>query len=277
MEILSKHINGEGLAKLYRILVGELDPTIHTGNNDSDRLDNMTDSELVFHNGKFGVKYSSGVVWLNDVEIESTITTLAQLLNYNFVADTRSPYKVLSIQNLKNIIEEALSSGNQYYGPYSNLGAALLAIPLSDREWGMTFAVQSVSGLTEYWWESSGDLTNSVISIKGGSSSGIPKPYEGDQKLTPNNTSGDEVDTGITLSEAPMLNSRIDIYGNGEKLSIGNGVKTESFYFSRDGGVNALAFSDLQLGDGLFYNGTICHLGDLDSLDVIDVNYHILS
>lgn len=99
-------------------------------------------------------------------------------------------------------------------------------------------------------------------------------PFNGNQNEVPLSTSGDNASTGISLQNSPAQNTRIDVFVNGEKVPVGNGIKTLDCYFSRDGGITALAFNQLQFGDILYWNGLISHIGDLvNTEDKISINF----
>lgn len=120
-----------------------------------------------------------------------------------------------------------------------------------------------------------GDLIDSLLLA--GDITNVPgnKPYKGNTGHTPPNTSGDNESTGITLIVKPVTDSRIDVFINGERVPIGDGVTTSYCYFSNDGGSTAKALNDLEIGDELYWNGTIAHLGDLESTDNVDICYDI--
>jgi hypothetical protein len=99
-------------------------------------------------------------------------------------------------------------------------------------------------------------------------------PFSGNQFETPLTTTGNEASTGISLQNVPAQNTRIDVFVNGEKVKVGNGIKTLDCYFSRDNGVTALMFNQLQFGDILYWNGLISHIGDLvNTDDDVSINF----
>ncbi|NJM93285.1 MAG: hypothetical protein HC842_00260 [Cytophagales bacterium] len=80
-----------------------------------------------------------------------------------------------------------------------------------------------------------------------------------------------EADTEITLDKKPV--GFVMVFVNGQLRSLGDGVKTEDFYFSADGGVSAKTLSSLSQGDALFV-GDIAGLGGtLATTDRIDLFY----
>ena len=44
-------------------------------------------------------------------------------------------------------------------------------------------------------------------------------PYKGDQELTPTATTGDNATTGLTLTQKPIADTRIDVFINGENIN----------------------------------------------------------
>ena len=128
-----------------------------------------------------------------------------------------------------------------------------------------------------------GDLSANTVNAKYITLSGVSiteslaksKPYKGDQGLTPLSVSGDSVYTGIVISNDPVPDSRISIIINGITYGVGDGVKTDDFFFSGDNGVTARLLADVILGDRLFFNGNICGLIVLDGNDKINLNYNV--
>jgi hypothetical protein len=102
-----------------------------------------------------------------------------------------------------------------------------------------------------------GDLIDSMI-LKGDSyNMEVVVPYIGDYSLTPPTTSGNNFNTTLSLSQKPVINTGVDVIVNGVSVSVGNGTNLGvACYFSRDGGITAIFFSDLQIGDILYWNGT---------------------
>lgn len=86
-------------------------------------------------------------------------------------------------------------------------------------------------------------------------------------------TSGNNSLTGITLSNTPSQNSRIQIFVNGQLQKIGNGTfSSVDCYFSNDGGLSALLFTSIVSGNILYWNGSSAGF-DLDTSDEIDIIY----
>lgn len=65
------------------------------------------------------------------------------------------------------------------------------------------------------------------------------------------------------LSSDPITESYVTVFVNGQEQTVGDGVKTEAFYFSSDGGLTAKGFSHenpngkVSVGDFLFFNPSI--------------------
>jgi len=142
----------------------------------------------------------------------------------------------------------------------------------------ITAVIEEFTGLTVNGTLSANTINAQYISLSGVSiteSLAKSKPYKGDQGLTPLSVSGDSVYTGIVISNDPVPDSRIDIIINGIIYGVGDGVKTNDFFFSGDNGVTARLLDDIILGDRLFFNGIICGLLTLDGNDKISVNYNV--
>jgi len=124
------------------------------------------------------------------------------------------------------------------------------------------------------------DLQNNKISItydfsagNGGQTFvGTAKLAETDKDLIPMVTVGNGADTGIVISGTPLSDSFIEVFVNGIRYPVGDGVKTKAFYFSFDVGATAKFFSEISQGDHLYYNGVI-NGWDLDTVDRISLLY----
>ena len=93
-----------------------------------------------------------------------------------------------------------------------------------------------------------------------------------DQDLTPNTTSGDGQDSGLTISGAIAAFS--GLFVNGQFQTVGDGVKTKDAYFSNDAGVTARAISAIATGDALYWNGVIAGF-DLINTFSIAIKYEV--
>ena len=93
-----------------------------------------------------------------------------------------------------------------------------------------------------------------------------------DKDQVPIATSGNGAWTGISISGGALKASSVEVYLNGVRSPVGDGVISKVFYFSKDGGVTAKFFSAIELGDRLYYNGTLNGY-DLDTDDRITLLY----
>jgi len=85
-----------------------------------------------------------------------------------------------------------------------------------------------------------------------------------DKNLIANNTTvNGDLATNSAISLTPVDGSYVAVFVNGQEFDVGNGVKTNSCYFSVDGGTNARGFlsthpnGQVQSGDFLYWNQTI--------------------
>ncbi|KKN45016.1 hypothetical protein LCGC14_0687280 [marine sediment metagenome] len=85
-------------------------------------------------------------------------------------------------------------------------------------------------------------------------------------------TANGQLATNTPMAVTPLEDSQVLIDVNGHGESLGNGVKTTSCYFSRDGGATALLIQDIRLGDLLYWNGSIAGY-QLEIDDAITFNY----
>jgi hypothetical protein len=74
--------------------------------------------------------------------------------------------------------------------------------------------------------------------------------------------------TGIALGSTPAGLLRIAI--NGMIAKLGDGVKTEAFYFSGDSGTTARSFANIVSGDTLYFVGTVAGF-ELETDDMISI------
>ena len=78
--------------------------------------------------------------------------------------------------------------------------------------------------------------------------------------------------TNTAIVTSPFQSSYIIVTVNNHGASLGDGVKTKDCYFSRDGGATALLVQNLQVGDKLYWNGSIAGY-QLEIDDTITFNY----
>ena len=90
-------------------------------------------------------------------------------------------------------------------------------------------------------------------------------------------TSGNLSSTGVTLSRQPTAKTFIEINVNGSIIDVKDGTGTnQTCYFSSDGGLTAKTYTQLSIGDTLYWNGILAGY-DLDGDDRIDMTYQIES
>lgn len=102
-----------------------------------------------------------------------------------------------------------------------------------------------------------------------------PAPTTADKNLTPNNTSGDEADTGISIAAEPALNGYVGVSVNGISYTVGDGVKTTDCFFTADGGTTAKSIANITTGDDLYWNGVIAGFDLAAATDRVDIFYEI--
>jgi len=101
------------------------------------------------------------------------------------------------------------------------------------------------------------------------------KATTSDKAVAPANTSGDDADTGIDITTTPVGDRYIQVFVNGLKVEIGDGVTTKDCYFSSNGGAGGVrALSAIVAGDDLMWNGDIADY-DLETDDKVDLDYEI--
>lgn len=91
-------------------------------------------------------------------------------------------------------------------------------------------------------------------------------------KESPSVTNGDASATGITLTYTPDIIGNMHIFVNGQAQIIGDADLSEDCYFSRDGGITALALDSLESGDELYWNGDVVTY-ELSTEDIVLLTY----
>lgn len=116
------------------------------------------------------------------------------------------------------------------------------------------------------------DFTNIQVT---GASSGILTPA--DKELTPLPTAAaNHQSTGIHISATPVPGSNVSVYVNGQRLAVGDGVRTKDCYFSADGGNSARAMLNIVAGDTLYFNSLIAGY-TLSNVDRVTLDYQVTS
>lgn len=70
------------------------------------------------------------------------------------------------------------------------------------------------------------------------------------------------------IAATPFRSGSVEVFVNGLKAVLGDGVKTTAAYFSGDGGTTARALNAIQSGDRLYWNGSIAKF-QLATTDVV--------
>jgi hypothetical protein len=98
------------------------------------------------------------------------------------------------------------------------------------------------------------------------------QPEEFTQTANSAATSGNYSTTGITLTYTPFQDSTVQVFLNGIALEESYNDRSGDVYFSRDGGVTAVAAGDLDAGDTLYWNGTDAGY-ELAATDTFEIVY----
>jgi hypothetical protein len=94
------------------------------------------------------------------------------------------------------------------------------------------------------------------------------------RSVTPNTVSGDQelLSPGLLPIPAPIATTMYLLFVNGAQITIGDGDAGASAYFSKDGGVTATIYAQVDVTDELYWNTTIAGYG-LDSEDFVTLMY----
>lgn len=150
-----------------------------------------------------------------------------------------------------------------------------------------TFWTLAVTGLVvSIIWYGKSQSLDSVVAIIGAQTAVVILLYSDAKKyITEHNlkyttqTSGMQCRTTFvdgdlaidqTVKEKPV--GGIRVFGNTTRVSVGDGVKTESAYFSGDGGITARYLDKVQVGDKLYWNESIAGY-QLDGGDYMFFDY----
>jgi hypothetical protein len=85
-------------------------------------------------------------------------------------------------------------------------------------------------------------------------------------------TVDNQLATNTAIANTPA--GYVQVFVNGVKVSLGDGVKTKDCYFSADGGTTAKAISAIVINDLLYWNGSVTGY-QLDTSDSIDFDYEV--
>jgi len=118
-----------------------------------------------------------------------------------------------------------------------------------------------------------GTTAQDWVDIGGAAAGSDPVTSNKDMTGSVTTSDGDQA-TATALASTPSNGSFIEVLVNGIQVNLGNGVKTESCYFSGDSGTTARSFANIVSGDTLHWNGTIAGY-QLDATDRLDFNYNV--
>ena len=93
-----------------------------------------------------------------------------------------------------------------------------------------------------------------------------------DKNINPNPSTGNNSQTGITLTYSPYYDSYVMVEVNGISVEIGNGTKNAPAFFSGNNGLTAASIDSLRAGDELIWNGEIAGF-ELEAGDEINLIY----
>ena len=202
-----------------------------------------------------------------------------QLEAYADVADieTSLSYVLSSIDSLETTI-----SGNTLPSSVDSLESQISSLShvLSSIDSLEISATGGGASLTSSIDSLESQLSSQLLSIftRIGNLAAISHPISfTERNRIPDTTSGNNSSTGITLSRQPTSATFIEINVNGSIIDVKDGAGTNQVcYFSVDGGATPKNYSQLSIGDTLYWNGNLAGY-NLDSDDRIDMTYQIES
>lgn len=104
----------------------------------------------------------------------------------------------------------------------------------------------------------------------------VPTGSTSNKQMTASVTSSDfDAACATTLAAAPSRGGYIKVEVNGKGVTVGDGVKTKSCYFSADGGTTAKTFANIAAGDILYWVGSVAGY-QLAATDTIDFFYSVV-
>lgn len=93
------------------------------------------------------------------------------------------------------------------------------------------------------------------------------------QEVAPSNTAGNASSTGIALATKPLGSGVVHVFVNGLRAYVGDASTAKEAYFSNDGGITPLAFSALDIGDILYWNGIVAGYDLANATDLVSFLY----
>jgi hypothetical protein len=97
-------------------------------------------------------------------------------------------------------------------------------------------------------------------------------PTTNNKYMTPAATVSDFDTTSLTITSTPGEDGYVNIFVNGARQHLGDGVKTRDCYFSGDGGTTARAIAAISAADTLYWVGSVAGF-QLATSDKLDFEY----
>lgn len=99
-------------------------------------------------------------------------------------------------------------------------------------------------------------------------------PTTNNKYMTPAATALDFDTTSLTITSTPGGDGYVNIFVNGARQHLGDGVKTRDGYFSSDGGTTAKTIATITAGDTLYWVGSVAGF-QLAVTDKMDFEYNV--
>lgn len=117
--------------------------------------------------------------------------------------------------------------------------------------------------------------THTMVFVDIGSGGVAAYPVEDNKDMTAAVTAADYDDAcATTVATTPSGDGYVQVFVNGVKYPVGDGVRTKACYFSADGGTTARAISAIAAGDTLYWVGSVAGF-ELAATDRIDFDYSV--
>lgn len=100
-------------------------------------------------------------------------------------------------------------------------------------------------------------------------------PTASNKEMTGSATTADfQAMTATAMASTPTSDGYVEVFVNGARQTVGNGVKTKDCYFSSDGGTTAKAISAIASGDICYWVGSVAGW-QIAATDIIDFLYDV--
>ncbi len=117
--------------------------------------------------------------------------------------------------------------------------------------------------------------TTAMVFVDIGSGGAAAYPVTSNKDMTAAVTTADFDDACVTtVATTPSGDGYVQVFVNGVKYPVGDGVRTKACYFSADGGTTARAISAIAAGDTLYWVGSVAGF-ELAATDRIDFDYSV--